>query len=373
MSTPALPLVALKPEDIPLGEPLPWAIVDRNGDPLLAAGDIVPGTAGREWLFTSFVPHRVMSLDATTDGAATDAAEPPDAAPAAPAASPVEPQQYGLTDLNLRPGDWLQIQLPPGAGSQRIRTRVIGHSPNQMLFITAPTGRSAPPTLNASERLELWTFSGEDIYHFVCTVERVERAPFDYVVLSAPAQIRRKVLRRSQRVAARLVATVEVAGATATQGAAPAAVTPAAPPTAEATQASAAAAATNDQGAATPATSPETATTPAPAAIPAADPAASTQAAPGQHLVLLQDVSAEGVSLLAKQALGVPGDTLRLAFRVRVGGIDMPIEADGTIRGVQINDDGAHLHGVELPSLEPSHYVALKCYVYERLLALGNA
>ena len=303
-ATPGLPLVALTPDDIPLGEALPWAIVDRNGEPLLAAGDIVPTQAGRDWLFTSFAPHRVANLG-EDDAVAIDA-DTPTQAPTDPsaAANAGAAPQYGLTDLNLRPGDWLQIQLPPGAGSQRVRTRVIGHAPNQMLFVTAPTGRAAPPTLQASERLELWTFSGEDIYHFVCTVERVERSPFDYVVLSAPAQIRRKVLRRSQRVPARLVVSVSAGDA--------------------------------------------------------------------HHLALLQDVSAEGVSLLADTPLGAPGENVQLAFRVRVGDIDMPIEALGTIRGVQQGDDG-HLHGIELPVLEPSHYVALKCYVYERLLALGGA
>lgn len=303
-ATPGLPLVALAPDDIPLGEALPWAIVDRNGEPLLAAGDIVPTQAGRDWLFTSFAPHRIANLG--EDNVASTDADAPTQAPTDPAAAAAgtTPPQYGLTDLNLRPGDWLQIQLPPGAGSQRVRTRVIGHAPNQMLFVTTPTGRAAPPTLQASERLELWTFSGEDIYHFVCTVERVERLPFDYVVLSAPAQIRRKVLRRSQRVPARLVVSVTAGDA--------------------------------------------------------------------RHLALLQDVSAEGVSLLADAPLGAPGDNVQLAFRVRVGDIDMPIEALGTIRGVQQGDDG-HLHGIELPVLEPSHYVALKCYVYERLLALGGA
>jgi hypothetical protein len=300
-----LPLVPLTPDEIPLGEALPWAIVDRNGEPLLAEGDIVPSQAGRDWLFTSFAPHRLANLG-EDDTAPAPADTPPPSAPdnAASAAGAAQPQ-YALTDLNLRPGDWLQIQLPPGAGSQRVRTRVIGHAPNQMLFVTAPTGRAAPPTLQTSERLELWTFSGEDIYHFVCTVERVERVPFDYVVLSAPAQIRRKVLRRSQRVPAKLVVSVSRGDA--------------------------------------------------------------------RHLALLQDVSAEGVSLLADSPLGAPGESLQLAFRVRVGDIDMPIDATGTIRGVQQGDDGSHLHGIELPVLEPSHYVALKCYVYERLLALGGA
>lgn len=317
----SLPLVALTPADITLGEPLPWAIVDRNGEPLLAEGDLVPTQAGLDWLFTSFAPHRAATLgadtveadgghaaattEASTDTPPVQAAASASVAASVSAAADASTAQYGLTDLNLRAGDWLQIQLPPGAGSQRIRTRVIGHAPNQMLFITAPTGRSAPPTLQPSERLELWTFSGEDIYHFVCTVERVERLPFEYVVLSAPAQIRRKVLRRSQRVPARLVASITLGDA--------------------------------------------------------------------QHLALLQDVSAEGVSLLTDAPLGAPGDTMRLAFRVRVGDIDMPVEATGTIRGIQQNDDGAHLHGIELPSLEPAHYVALKCYVYERLLALGGA
>ncbi|WP_084070430.1 flagellar brake protein [Pandoraea vervacti] len=314
---PGLPLVALTPEEIPLGGALPWAIVDRNGEPLLAAGDIVPTQAGRDWLFTAFVPHRVATLGenetALADvNVATQA--PTDSAPQTAGGAAATSAQYGLTDLNLRPGDWLQIQLPPGAGSQRVRTRVIGHAPNQMLFVTAPSGRAAPPTLQASERLELWTFSGEDIYHFVCTVERVERLPFDYVVLSAPAQIRRKVLRRSQRVPARLVVSVGTA----------------------------------DAG------------------------ASANTTAPPRHLALLQDISAEGVSLLADTPLGAPGETVQLAFRVRVGDIDMPIDTAGTIRGVQQGEDG-HLHGIELSAPEPSHYVALKCYVYERLLALGSA
>ncbi|WP_174978655.1 flagellar brake protein [Pandoraea terrigena] len=299
----ALPLVPLAPDQIPLGEALPWAIVDRNGEALLAEGDIVPTQAGRDWLFASFAPHRAATLG-DDDTAPPDVAPPLASSPDNAASGTTQPQ-YALTDLNLRPGDWLQIQLPPGAGSQRVRTRVIGYAPNQMLFITAPSGRTAPPALQASERLELWTFSGEDIYHFVCTVERVERLPFDYVVLSSPAQIRRKVLRRSQRVPAKLVVSVSAGEA--------------------------------------------------------------------RHLALLQDVSAEGVSLVADTSLGAPGDSLRLAFRVRVGDIDMPIDANGTIRSVQQGDDGSHLHGIELPVLDPAHYVALKCYVYERLLALGGA
>lgn len=300
----ALVVVPLTPDEIPLGEALPWAVVDRNGELLLAAGDIVPTQAGRDWLFSSFEPHRVADLGAD-DAALQNVTAPSPTDRAAPDGAGAPQPQYGLTDLNLRPGDWLQIQLPPGAGSQRVRTRVIGHAPNQMLFVTAPTGRAAPPTLQPSERLELWTFSGEDIYHFVCTVERVERVPIDYAVLSAPAQIRRKVLRRSQRVPARLVVSMSVGDA--------------------------------------------------------------------WHLALLQDVSAEGVSLLADTVLGAIGDSMHLAFRVRVGDIDMPIEATGTIRSVQTGDDGNHLHGIELPVLAPAHYVALKCYVYERLLAIGGA
>ncbi|VVE11459.1 flagellar brake protein [Pandoraea horticolens] len=304
-ATTALPLVPLTPDEIPLGDALPWAIVDQTGEPLLAEGDMVPTQAGRDWLFTSFAPHRMANLG-EDDAALADIAPSPAPATGEPtSAAGMPPAQYALTDLNLRPGDWLQIQLPPGAGSQRVRTRVIGHAPNQMLFVTVPTGRTAPPALQASERLELWTFSEEDIYHFVCTVERAERAPFDYVILSAPAQIRRKVLRRSQRVSAKRVASV-VAGE-------------------------------------------------------------------ASHLALLQDVSAEGVSLLADTPLGAPGERMQLAFRVRVGEIDMPIEATGMIRGVQQGDDGSYLHGIELPMLKPSHYAALKCYVYERLLALGGA
>lgn len=367
-SATSLPLIALKPADIPLGEPLPWAIVDRNGDSLLAAGDIVPGTAGRDWLFSSFAPHRAIVSDADID--ATQAAPVP-VTPAAPAA-PAGETQYSLADLNLRPGDWLQIQLPPGAGSQRIRTRVIGHAPNHMLFITAPTGRSAPTTLHQAERLELWTFSGEDIFHFVCTVERVERAPFDYVVLSSPAQIRRKVLRRSQRVAAKIVASVTTS-VSAGVAAAPATPDPATNSTASDATANVAANASSEAST-SPAPADAAAQTPAtPAAdTPTAVAGSAPISAPGQYLVLLQDVSAEGVSMLADNPLGAPGDQVQLAFRVRVGDIDMPIDATGTIRGVLVNDDGAHLHGVELPSLAPANYVALKCYVYERLLALGN-
>ncbi|GAB3626520.1 flagellar brake protein [Pandoraea terrae] len=315
----ALPLIPLTPADVPVNAALPWPICDANGDTLLQAQEHVPDADALAWLFTTFSPHRPLSLSADADTPETTLRDASAESPAPDAANDIDPAApartngaagepaYGLADLNLRPGDWLQIQLPPGAGSQRVRTRVIGYAPNQMLFLTAPTGRAAPMTLQPSERLELWTFSGEDIFHFVCTVERVERTPFPYVLLSPPAQIRRKVLRRSQRAPARLVATVTGASL------------------------------------------------------------------PGARLGLLQDVSAEGVSLLSPSQIGSPGDTLELAFRVRVGDIDVPLAAEGTIRSLQTLDDGGHLHGIELPALEPAHYVALKCYVYEKLLALGNA
>jgi hypothetical protein len=270
-----------------------------------ATGDAVPANTASD--STGTAPPADTSKDSVTSPDAGNNGATPHASPLQTPARGIAPAEpvYGLADLNLRAGDWLQIQLPPGAGSQRVRTRVIGHAPNHMLFVTAPSGQAAPMTLQPAERLELWTFSGEDIFHFVCTVERVERAPFAYVVMSAPALIRRKVLRRSQRAPARLVATVTDADAI-------------------------------------------------------------------SRLGMLQDVSAEGVSLMTPAPLGSPGDVAQLAFIVRVGDIDVAVATEGTIRGVQPTDDGGHLHGIELPALDPSHYVALKCYVYERLLALGN-
>lgn len=184
--------IAQKPtltrDNVPVGVPLEWPIVDADGTLLFTSGTILATTDERNFLFGHFHPQRGDFPYAATQSL------PESDAPSDPG-SPLT-----LKDMHLEIGALVGVRPQVGSGAPMHPCRIIGFAPNHALFVTPPMhdGRMLP--LGLSENIEIVAIASHAVFRFVCTVEAICRSPFDYVVLSRPGVIRRLRERKSIRV-----------------------------------------------------------------------------------------------------------------------------------------------------------------------------
>jgi len=202
-------MLELQPLDIPLAIPLPWPMLDGDGQLLVPKGDVIHSPEEIDLLFTLHRPHR--QADGTSAPAFATTQFPNTVFPDM-AGDPDGERSIAMEVLGLRPGGMLTVRLTAGAGQSKGAARVIGYSPQRHLLITMPadSGRAVMPVKD--ELLEIHAFSGEGIASFECTVMAVCRIPFEYVVLSPPRRIKNRTLRKSLRVRANVVGKMLVSG-----------------------------------------------------------------------------------------------------------------------------------------------------------------
>ncbi|MEA3118051.1 MAG: hypothetical protein QOI13_1321 [Paraburkholderia sp.] len=192
-SSPALPQTSLlRPDEVPIGTPLEWPIVERDGTPLFERGATLVSVNEREFLFENFTPLRGDLCENTP---ISEAALPG-------AGSPNQP--LTVKDMNLPIGAPLGLRTQPGERAPASPCRVIGHAPNGTLFITPPLVGGRILSLRPGENVEIIAIASQAIFRFVCTVESVCQHPFDYIVLSKPGVIRALRERKSIRLSANL-------------------------------------------------------------------------------------------------------------------------------------------------------------------------
>ncbi|WP_310630604.1 flagellar brake protein [Paraburkholderia sp.] len=186
-------LATLTPADVPVGQPLDWPLVDRDGTLLLERGASLVGEVERDFLFRHFAPHR-GDLDAS---AAEQAA--------APALKSDEPAATlpSVRDLHLNIGALMGLRPQQGAsGAPMHPCKLIGFAPNEAIFVTLPYVDGRPIEITPGENVELVAIASQAVYRFVCTIHAMNQAPLGYLVLSQPANIRMLRERKSIRVRA---------------------------------------------------------------------------------------------------------------------------------------------------------------------------
>lgn len=290
--TPDLPSPPLTPEAVPVGTPLDWPIADSDGTLLFASGTILATTDERKFLFDNFLPHRGDLLDAVPQ-------------PAPQSGHPADtPSNLTLKDMHLTIGALIGVRSQLGSGAPMHPCRIIGFAPNHALFVTPPLqdGRILP--LRLGENIEIVAIASHAVFRFVCTVEAVCHAPFDYVVLSKPGVIRRLRERKSIRVHAHLAVRFGIGE-------------------------------TGDSY---------------------------------DGLGLAKSISALGMSLTASWTLGAVGERLRVAFCLKSAELQTAIETTAVIRNVQKGAAPGQpsTHGLELDQLDAAQQMAMKVFVFDR-------
>ncbi|USE81644.1 flagellar brake protein [Cupriavidus gilardii] len=186
-------MIPLTPNDLPVGQPLPWSLLDGQGNLLLGSGKVLADGRDVALVFRHGSVCRPDPLPA-------DDAAPVDAVRVGPV--PVPAQASG--PLGLQVGTLLQIQAPDGGG-RAAASRLIGFI-EQGLFVSWPQFGGHDATFQAGEQVLLRGFTGQSIHSFRCTVTAVCRSPFRYLVLSVPTEVQQVPVRSSPRVQTRLAA-----------------------------------------------------------------------------------------------------------------------------------------------------------------------
>nr|WP_315594070.1 flagellar brake protein [uncultured Cupriavidus sp.] len=180
-------MIPLTPQDLPVGQPLPWSLLDGQGNLMLGSGSIIPDERDLALVFRHGTVCRPDDMP--------EAGNEPDAQGAS---------RLSAGPLGLQVGTLLHVKLP-GDSSRAAASRLIGFI-EQGLFVTWPTLGGRELAINAGETLLLRGFSGHAIHSFTSTITAVCRSPFRYLVLSAPAQTEQMPVRRATRVPTRLAA-----------------------------------------------------------------------------------------------------------------------------------------------------------------------
>lgn len=180
-------MIPLSPQDLPVGHPLPWSLLDGQGNLMLGSGSIIPDARDLALVFRH--------------GTVCRPDEMPEAGNEADAQGG---SRLSNGPLGLQVGTLLHVKTP-GDSSRAAASRLIGFI-EQGLFVTWPTLGGRELSVTAGESLLLRGFSGHAIHSFTSTITAVCRSPFRYLVLSAPAQTEQMPVRRAARVATRLAA-----------------------------------------------------------------------------------------------------------------------------------------------------------------------
>lgn len=279
-------MIALKIDELPVGVSLKFAVVDSDGSLIFEPGNIVASESERAVLFDYCEPHRIVS---ERGGEGGDGHSAP------------------LVDLNLRIGMRLQIKSTSHSSSRNSVCSIIGLAPNRMIFVTMPRDRGHLLSLHDGELLQVRGFSGESVFAAVCAIEQVVQRPFEYLVLSEPAQVRHMQVRHATRIPTRLLARVS---------------------------------------------------------LPASRDRKEDQA------VLVTDLSATGAAIRAREAFAAIGDVVRLHFSIKGRDVCSEIDALGEVRHMSTEEHAKTpmTYGVEFRDVDAAQSVALKCFIYERII-----
>lgn len=174
-------MIQLTPNDLPVGHPLPWSLLDGDGNLVLGSGNIIPDARDLALVFR----HGTVCRDDAGVEVADDL-------------------RQATGPLGLQVGTLLHVKRD-GESARPAASRLIGFI-EQGLFVTWPQvgGRDLP--LQAGEGVLLRGFSGHAIHSFSSTITAVCRSPFRYLVLSAPVQQHATPVRKAARVPTRLAA-----------------------------------------------------------------------------------------------------------------------------------------------------------------------
>ena len=187
---------------------------------------------------------------------------------------------------------------------------------NVGLLVTAPTANGLRLHLRENDKLVARVFSSQKAFGFSSVVQRVCKAPYDYLHLSFPERIQGSVVRTAPRVRTRIITTV--------------------------------------------------------AALDAADGSDRQSGA-------IVNLSADGALVKVRRPQFAKGQTIQLSFRVNLHRVDAYLTVNAAIRGAfddeEGSGDGAPMsnYGVQFQDMAPNDSVILQSLIYQQMIEQPNS
>lgn len=178
-------LKLLDSNDLILGEPLPWDLLDAEGKVLFRQAQRIESGP----LLRKLVEKGVYRRAEATGEAA-------------------EPAPVGLNQLSLAPGDMLQLQVLSPTHADRYQVRVVGFHAPVSVMVTAPVVQGRVVFVKEGQRFLARGFIGKDVVAYNTKVLKSQLAPFAYLHLAWPDEVQTMRIRSSARVSVDLVCAI---------------------------------------------------------------------------------------------------------------------------------------------------------------------
>tara|TARA_R110000764_G_scaffold9476_1_gene30429 strand:+ start:125 stop:973 length:849 start_codon:yes stop_codon:yes gene_type:complete len=180
-------------EDIPLGKALPWNVVDADGKVLFPHGHVIDNKP---------LLGQLLKLGLFRSA-------PQQEAPAAPVSTPVsEGQISSLAQVQLAPGDLVQLQTLHPTHAERYQVRMIGFHAPVSLLVSAPTQQGKLVFVKEGQQFLVRGFVGKDAVAYKTRVLKSNLSPFPYLHLAYPDSVQSMRIRSSARVSVDLVTAI---------------------------------------------------------------------------------------------------------------------------------------------------------------------
>lgn len=305
-------------DTIPVDQPLPWPLYDKEGHVMFYDGEEI---SGQQLQLLSSVLEDGLFRDMGEDVPAAPASEPEEHnAKAKPAAKPRTVDNWvkqhkgsstgpiTLTDIfpppGIKPqvGERLQLRLLSRSKPVYHYSRLVGYIRGQSILVSAPMEQGNKVDLVDGEALEIRMLTGGDIFLFRSSVLASCISPTHYLHLEYPTQITRQKLRKHPW------AKVEIDSAI-----------------------------VDENG--------------------------------KRYAAKITNLSNNGAKLVSASPLGREHDPVRLNFPVTIDEIRTDLSLEGTIRRVGKADEQKDVmeYGIELHNIPDDHALWLRCLVFERI------
>ena len=194
-------LLPLSPQDVVLGEPIPWPLFDEDGHLLFTQGETLAAGYPLEGLYRSVdneisaapTPVEEFAISGPFEDVAAGDMFPPHG---------IQPQMWEI----------VQIRMPDRDGRPHYFTRLVGYIRDTSILMTIPRLHHRPLGMVEGEAVEVRMLTGRNIYVFRSQIIKGSLVPAPYMHLSFPDKVQRQSLRKAPWAKVNLPAAVEIDG-----------------------------------------------------------------------------------------------------------------------------------------------------------------
>lgn len=179
-------LLSVSIEDIPVDSPLPWRLYDRHGYIVFARGEVV---ASRKQLEGLIAEGLLRDIDATPQSEETDSW--------AESRGILAEGAFPPRGIKPQIGERVQLRLLDQRQQPYYSARLIGYIRKQSLLVTRPMSAASPFIPVEGQQVEVRMVTGNNIYAFQSTIQRLCISPSQYMHLDFPSKVHVQQLRKS--------------------------------------------------------------------------------------------------------------------------------------------------------------------------------